>query len=921
MSTHPNHGRHFYVKEKKLLPSELVLMYRHRAGLTQPQFASLAGLNSKRIVQYWETGASLPKPETLKKLVESLLTNGILLSNQEWDEVVQFWGSVKDAFDTRLGNLSPYPVLDERWLEALILVSKKHPSDQVHIQVNKSTLANLPDKNSPLPSLINLHVLSSKAPLHNLPEQVSSFIGREKEAGIIEKLIIKDKIRLITLVGTGGCGKTRLSLHIAGRLLDRFTDGVWFVELAALSDPMHITQTIASTFGISEQAGRPILTTLGDYLRSRNILLVIDNCEHLIAECARVMEKLLNISSNLQILATSREDLGIIGETTFRVPSLTLPDPFTMPEVVALPTYEAVGLFIERAAATNSNFSLTNQNAAAVVKLCSQLDGIPLAIELAAARIKVLTVEQIAARLDARFDLFTGGSRTALPRQQTLRALVDWSFDLLSDSEKGLFTRLSVFAGGWTLAAAVAVCGGGGSKINDGSNSSSSDKYLEEFEILNALSGLVHKSLVQVDESKDNIEVRYHFLETIRQYGLEKLKAAGEEREILERHLVYFTSLTQDYRHKLLSREMKVTLMRLEKELENIRIALKFGMDQEHCDLELQLVLNLAIYWEVRGFYTEGRRNIEQVLALPFTPDSEINRGFVLFFAGLFAIRNLDASALRTYSDECLAVSLKHTDERLTAFAYSAMGNIARAEGNFAEARWCFEKSLVHTQEQAGFYRGIGLHDLGSVLTDKGDYKEADRVLKEAEIISRELGQPMLTSWILLDMAKLNLILKKDYYKTHHYLAEALFLSEETNNRYGIQIVLTQSSITYIEEGKFEEAKQFLRASLNLTLRWGESMDLWSSFVGVLGVLIKFWLKSRQENIPEEIACLYGVVYTLIAGWIQPLPLPYRVFYEQAQVVARSGLDEATYGKAFARGKAMSEAEAIAYALQTLDGV
>lgn len=210
MSTHPNIGRHNSVKENKLLPSELVQMYRHRAGLTQTQFASLAGLNSKRIVQYWETGASLPKPDTLKKLVEGLLNNGILLSNQEWDEVVQFWGSVKDAFDTRLENLSPYPVLDERWLEALILVSQKHTSDQVHNLVNKPILTNLPDKNRSLPSLINLHVLTSNAPLHNLPEQVSSFIGREREAAKIEKLIIKDKSRLVTLVGAGGCGKTRL---------------------------------------------------------------------------------------------------------------------------------------------------------------------------------------------------------------------------------------------------------------------------------------------------------------------------------------------------------------------------------------------------------------------------------------------------------------------------------------------------------------------------------------------------------------------------------------------------------------------------------------------------------------------------------------------------------------------------------------
>ncbi|MBI3914951.1 MAG: AAA family ATPase [Chloroflexi bacterium] len=306
---------------------------------------------------------------------------------------------------------------------------------------------------------------------HNLPLQLTSFIGREKEIEEIKRLLAAT--RLLTLTGAGGCGKTRLSLHIAADLLEEddsagkddsanrlYGDGVWFVELAPLSDPALVAQIVASAFGLQEGAGRSLETALKDYLREKNLLLILDNCEHLIAACAQFADKLLHACPHLKILATSREALGIAGETTYRVPSMAMPptDFRSLADFGSLSQYDAVRLFIDRAISVQSTFSVNNQNAPAVAQICHRLDGIPLALELAAARVKIFSAEEIEARLGNRFRLLTSGSRTALPRQQTLRALIDWSYDLLSEPERALLSRLSVFAGDWAFDAMEMVC-------------------------------------------------------------------------------------------------------------------------------------------------------------------------------------------------------------------------------------------------------------------------------------------------------------------------------------------------------------------------------------------------------------------------------------------------------------------------------
>ncbi|MBI3998211.1 MAG: adenylate/guanylate cyclase domain-containing protein, partial [Armatimonadetes bacterium] len=360
----------------------------------------------------------------------------------------------------------------------------------------------------------------------NLPIQLTSFIGREHEIDELTRAL--RTARLLTLTGSGGVGKTRLALQVAAEMLEEFLGGVWLVELAGLSDPSFVPQAVASTLGAREKPGRPPAETLVEHLASSSVLLLLDNCEHVLSACGHLADRLLRRCPNVRIMATSQQGLGISGEFTYRVPSLASPDLQRVPSVEDLARYEAVRLFVERAVYRQPRFQLTDRNASAVAQVCHRLDGIPLAIELAVARLNGLSVEQIATRLDDRFRLLTGGSRTALPRQQTLKGAIDWSYSLLSEKEQALLRRLSVFAGGCSLETAEAVCAGAG---------------IDTDEILDLLTGLVEKSLV-VAERRES-EHRYRLLETVRRYGLDRLREAGEVADVHRRHLAWFLALAE----------------------------------------------------------------------------------------------------------------------------------------------------------------------------------------------------------------------------------------------------------------------------------------------------------------------------------------------------------------------------------------
>jgi predicted ATPase len=498
----------------------------------------------------------------------------------------------------------------------------------------------LPTEFLPLPSLDLLP--------HNLPLQVTSFVGREKEMAEVRQLL--RKTRLLTLTGVGGTGKTRLALQVAADRVGEYPAGLWLAELAPLSDSTLVPQTVATLLGVREEPGRPLTATLVEALKPKKLLVLLDNCEHLLTACAQLADALLRACPGVQVLATSREGLNIPGETTYRLPSLSVPPPTAwagyplagggrhLPATVEnLTQYEAVHLFLDRAATMAPAFTLTDANANAVAQVCCRLDGIPLAIELAAARVKVLSVEKIAQLLDDRFRLLTGGSRTALPRQQTLRALIDWSYDLLSEPERRLLCRLAVFAGGWTLEAASAV------GIGD---------PIEEPEVLDLLTALVERSLVVYEGQEE----RYRLLETVRQYGRDRLRESGEGEAVRRRHHDFFLTLAEEEGSKLGGPEQLQVLDRLEREHDNLRAALAWSGAQGQGEAGLRLAAALWHFWQVRGYVGEGRENLAGMLALPGAQARTAARAQALHGAGLLASHQGDHRAARALLEESLAI-------------------------------------------------------------------------------------------------------------------------------------------------------------------------------------------------------------------------------------------------------------------------
>ena len=416
-------------------------------------------------------------------------------------------------------------------------------------------------------------------------------------------------------------------MQVAADLLDQFPDGVWLIELATIHDPADTASAIAAPLGVRDEPGQPMLLTLTNYLRVKKVMLILDNCEHLIAECARIAETLLRACPGLQILASSREPLGIAGERTWPVPSLSIPENWReeirgSEAAERLTQYEAVRLFIDRAVAVRPGFHVTNENAPYIAEICWRLDGIPLAIELAAARIRVLGIDQIASRLNDQFRLLTGGSRTALPRQQTLRALIDWSFDLLTEQERILLRRLSAFAGGRTLQAVEAVC---------------SDDKLQDWEVIDILTSLVDKSLVSVEKTPGK-EPRYTMLESVWTYGREKLSEAGEADTLRTRHLQYFLQIAVEAAPILLGPRQFLWLERLQTEFYNFRYALDASLEVPGLPpLGLSLGTALARFWEMRSLLVEGQELLASILAHPDNAPPTAHRAAGLAVAGRLA--------------------------------------------------------------------------------------------------------------------------------------------------------------------------------------------------------------------------------------------------------------------------------------------
>jgi predicted ATPase/predicted Ser/Thr protein kinase len=560
-------------------------------------------------------------------------------------------------------------------------------------------------------------------PRHNLPRQLTSFVGRERELADCARLL--DQARLLTLTGAGGCGKTRLALRIAEAMLDGYPGGVWFVDLAPLTDASRVAHAVAAAVGVREEPGKSPAETLAAHLAPRRALVVLDNCEHLLHACADLVATLLAAGPGLRVVATSREGLAVAGEQAYAVPSLALPPAGAAPPLDVVAASESVRLFVERARLQQSEFEIGAENAAAVAEICRRLDGIPLAIELAAARVKVLAVEEIRAKLDDRFRLLTGGSKTALPRHQTLRATIQWSYDHLSAEERDLLRGLAVFAGGWTLAAAAAVCGAG----------------RDEFEVLDLLSHLVDKSLVLVASGADD-GTRYRFLETMRQYALEKLDDAGEGAAMRSRHLEHFHALAERAEPALWGSEQGAWLARLELEHENLLAALAWcDLAEDGADRALRLAGSLWRFWTIHGHYRLGRRALDAALARTGTASPGLAHARALYGAGYLALWQGESAAGRALFERSLAIARALDDRQGAALSLSGLGLAAKDQGDYAAARAFYEESLALYRE-VGQKRGVAavLNNLAAMAWAQGDAAAARPLYEEGAAIGREAG-------------------------------------------------------------------------------------------------------------------------------------------------------------------------------------
>jgi predicted ATPase/class 3 adenylate cyclase len=749
-------------------------------------------------------------------------------------------------------------------------------------QVFQMVAAGLPAEFPPLRSLESVP--------HNLPVQLTSFVGREREIAEITRALAT--ARLMTLTGTGGAGKTRLALQVAAGLVEAYPDGVWFVDLAPLADPALVPNTTAAVMGVHDSSERPATEALVGALRARRVLLVLDNCEHLLAACAQFADALVRGCPHLRVLATSRAPLGLIGETVHRVPSLAVPAQGQPEPLERLTQYEAVRLFVERAMAARSDFQVTNATAPALAEICWRLDGIPLAIELAAARVRVLGLEQIARRLDNRFRLLTGGSRTALPRQQTLRALVDWSHDLLGDVEKILLRRLSVFAGGWTLEATEAVCAG---------------EDIAADEVLDLLGGLVDKSLVVAEElaSRDVAagEVRYRLLETIRQYAAEKLQACGEGAAVRARHAAYYLELAETAWPHLARQEQLAWYARLEADLDNLRASLRWTMEQGAALEGLRLCGALFTLWALRGRATEGRAWFAGLLAVPAGQAATSARALALGYAGLLAHQQGDTAGGQRLMEEALALG-RQLDDR-GAMAWALLWLVYPTEPRDPRERPNLEESLA-------LYRALGdewgiaeaLHHLASLLAVQGEIALARTYLDEAEVVARRTGDRRHLGIVRQHLGGLSLA-AGNLADAHRLAEEALALFRELGDLPDVVIQENDLGDLALRQGKYARARAWYAASLTHQQGWQPVPWTLASLCGLAAVAL------AQGDV-EHALCLAAATAAISAQAGYPLGAA----VEQTIAAAHATLDEREAAAAWAEGEAMTRERAIAYALE-----
>ncbi len=765
-------------------------------------------------------------------------------------------------------------------------------------QIFQLVTPDLPDDFPPLKTL--------DQPNTNLPAQATAFIGREKEVGALRELLGRDDVRLVTLTGPGGTGKTRLSLQVAADALDLFEHGVWFVNLAPLSDPGLVASAIAHALGVREVAQQPIVDSLKRYLREKRMLLLLDNFEQVL-DAAPLVAELLTAAPGLKVLVTSRATLHLYGEHEFAVPPLALPERGKLPPLERLTQYEAVRLFIDRAQAAKSDFAITNANAPAVADICERLDGLPLAIELAAARSKLFAPQALLARLRNRLELLTGGARDLPARQQTLRNTIAWSYDLLSAQEQALFRRLGVFVGGCTLEAAEAL-------------TSSNVGTLERSNVLEGLAALIEQSLLRREDGVDG-ELRFVMLETVREYALERLEESDETDEMRRRHAEHFLTLAET---ELIGPAQQMWLIRLKADYDNLHAAMVWSLrgqaepstaSWQALELELRLAWALWIFWTMHNRQSEGRAWIEGGLERSRNTAIVLPRSVrmkALNVAGYMVVAQGDHIRATALLEELLALSRDMGDHLGIASALVHLGRMSRYQGDYGRAERLEEESLTLFRSQGDTWGTTqALVSLSDAALEQGALDRATSYLQEALAICQDFGLVEWTIWATYNLGRVA-HLRSDYPQALSQLKESLAQFRDLDYTIGVGETLIVLGRVALAQGDSSWAAQHFAGGLAL-LRETPVREIHDAAIeGLAGV-------AAAQGQPERAARLFGAAEAQREAHGEPLPPAYRAGYEHDVATARAQLDAATFAAAWAAGRAMTLEQAIAYALNEDD--
>ncbi len=728
---------------------------------------------------------------------------------------------------------------------------------------------------------------------NNLPLQPTPLIGREKEVSEVCILLRHDETRLLTLTGPGGIGKTRLALQAAADLLDDFPDGTFFAPLATLTEAELFFLAVAETLGVRETAEQPLDESLKDYLGERRLLLLLDNFEQVLGAAPAVTE-LLAVAPGLKVLATSRAPLDLYGEHEFPVPPLTLPDPKRLPPLERLTQYEAVGLFVERARALKPDFKVTNDSAPAVAEICVRLDGLPLAIELAAARIKMLPPRAMLQRLGSRLKLLTGGARDLPERQRTLRATIEWSHALLDEGEQVLFARLAVFSGGRTLEAIEAICDAEG------------DLPVDAFE---GISSLLDKSLLRQEESPEG-EPRFVMLETVHEFAREKLGESAEAEEIKRVHAQYFLTLAEEAYPELKGANQLQWLERLEAEHDNMRAALSWASERKEVEVVLRLGGALSWFWSVRGYHSEGRRWLEEALAIDGRGLPE-SRAMALAGIGWPAFEQGDYDRAQEACEEGLELLAHEAREASEAklSLLACLGSMAWEREDYRRATELYEESLALSQEMRdSWWLASALSNLAMVSHSRGDSERATELYEKSMDLFRELGDKQSLAIGLNNLAML-VYSQGDLGRAAQLTEEGVALQRELGNRAGVSVGLYNLGWMALLQDDLGRAADLYRESLSLSWELGLNPLVQMALEG-------FACVAGAKGDAERAALLWGAAQALHETKSIPRDTDFLAEADARISAVRLGMGEEEWEEALRKGRAMTLDEAVSYALE-----